>query len=91
MNPVLAVTHELDSVQAGMTPSAGTVIAVEGDNPIFTLTGIIPATQNVLARPGLPVAPWRGTANRQRPPGHVGSGSDRSAVGAATNRCVSPA
>ncbi len=33
MNPVLALTHEMDSVQAGMTPSAGTVMAVEGANP----------------------------------------------------------
>jgi acetyl-CoA acyltransferase len=50
------VTSEQAAARLGLTPRARVhAFAVAGDDPIFMLTGIIPATQKVLARAGLTV------------------------------------
>jgi acetyl-CoA acyltransferase len=52
----LLVTSEEAAARLGLTPRARVhSFAVSGDDPIFMLTGIIPATQKVLARAGLAV------------------------------------
>jgi acetyl-CoA acyltransferase len=53
----LLVTSEQAAARLGLTPRARVhSFAVAGDDPIFMLTGIIPATQKVLARAGLTVS-----------------------------------
>ncbi|MFL6088867.1 MAG: acetyl-CoA C-acyltransferase [Aeromicrobium sp.] len=53
----LLVASEEAAAQLGLTPRARVhSFAVVGDDPIYMLTGIIPATQKVLARAGLSVA-----------------------------------
>ncbi len=53
----LLITSEEAAKRLGLTPRARVhSFAVAGDDPIFMLTGIIPATQKVLARAGLSVA-----------------------------------
>jgi acetyl-CoA acetyltransferase family protein len=50
----LLVTSEGAAKRLGLTPRARVhTMAVAGDDPIFMLTGIIPATQKVLAKAGL--------------------------------------
>jgi acetyl-CoA acyltransferase len=50
------VTSEQAAARLGLIPRARVhSFAVAGDDPIFMLTGIIPATQKVLARAGLTV------------------------------------
>src|SRR5689334_15583557 len=52
----LLVASEEATVQLGLTPRARVhSFAVAGDDPIYMLTGIIPATQKVLARSGLSI------------------------------------
>jgi acetyl-CoA acyltransferase len=52
----LLVTSEQAAARLGLTPRAQIrAFAVAGDDPIFMLTGIIPATQKVLARAGLTI------------------------------------
>ncbi|MFF9035411.1 thiolase family protein [Streptomyces sp. NPDC014892] len=52
----LLVTSEEAAAQLGLRPRARIhSVAVVGDDPIFMLTGIIPATQKVLARAGLSI------------------------------------
>ncbi|MEU6134606.1 acetyl-CoA C-acyltransferase [Nocardioides sp. NPDC047086] len=52
----LLVASEEAAVRLGLTPRARVhSFAVAGDDPIFMLTGIIPATQKVLARAGLDI------------------------------------
>ena len=52
----LLVTSEEAAARLGLTPRARVhSFAVAGDDPIFMLTGIIPATQKVLARAGLSI------------------------------------
>jgi acetyl-CoA acyltransferase len=52
----LLVASEEAAVRLGLTPRARVhSFAVAGDDPIFMLTGIIPATQKVLARAGLSI------------------------------------
>ncbi|MFD9669120.1 thiolase family protein [Rhodococcus sp. NPDC059968] len=52
----LLVTSEEAATRLGLTPRARVhSFAVAGDDPIFMLTGIIPATKKVLARAGLGV------------------------------------
>jgi acetyl-CoA acetyltransferase family protein len=53
----ILVTSEEAAARLGLKPRARVhSFAVTGDDPIFMLTGIIPATQKVLARAGLAVA-----------------------------------
>ena len=53
----LLVTSEEAARRLGLTPRARVhTTAVAGDDPIFMLTGIIPATQKVLAKAGLSIA-----------------------------------
>jgi len=53
----LLVTSEDAARRLGLTPRARVhTTAVAGDDPIFMLTGIIPATQKVLAKAGLSIA-----------------------------------
>ena len=53
----LLVTSEDAAHRLGLTPRARVhTTAVAGDDPIFMLTGIIPATQKVLAKAGLSIA-----------------------------------
>jgi acetyl-CoA acyltransferase len=53
----LLVASEEAAQRLGLTPRARVhAFAVAGDDPIFMLTGIIPATQKVLARAGLTLA-----------------------------------
>jgi acetyl-CoA acyltransferase len=53
----LLVTSEDAAQRLGLTPRARVhTMAVAGDDPIFMLTGIIPATQKVLAKAGLTIA-----------------------------------
>ena len=52
----LLVASEEATARLGLTPRARVhSFAVAGDDPIFMLTGIIPATQKVLARAGLSI------------------------------------
>ncbi|MET8522314.1 acetyl-CoA C-acyltransferase [Nocardioides sp. NPDC004968] len=52
----LLVASEEAAARLGLTPRARVhSFAVAGDDPIFMLTGIIPATQKVLARAGLSI------------------------------------
>ncbi len=52
----LLVASEEAATRLGLTPRARVhSFAVAGDDPIFMLTGIIPATQKVLARAGLSI------------------------------------
>ncbi|MDQ4114035.1 MAG: acetyl-CoA C-acyltransferase [Actinomycetota bacterium] len=52
----LLVASEETAARLGLTPRARVhSFAVAGDDPIFMLTGIIPATQKVLARAGLSI------------------------------------
>ncbi|ULR47912.1 thiolase family protein [Streptomyces deccanensis] len=52
----LLVTSEEAAAQLGLRPRARIhSVAVVGDDPIFMLTGIIPATRKVLARAGLSI------------------------------------
>ncbi len=52
----LLVASEEAAARLGLTPRARIhSFAVAGDDPIFMLTGIIPATQKVLARAGLSI------------------------------------
>jgi acetyl-CoA acyltransferase len=53
----LLVTSEDAARRLGLTPRARVhTTAVAGDDPIFMLTGIIPATEKVLAKAGLSIA-----------------------------------
>jgi acetyl-CoA acyltransferase len=53
----LLVSSEDAARRLGLTPRARVhTTAVAGDDPIFMLTGIIPATQKVLAKAGLSIA-----------------------------------
>ncbi|MET3962284.1 acetyl-CoA acyltransferase [Marmoricola sp. OAE513] len=53
----LLVTNEDAATRLGLTPRARVhSFAVAGDDPVFMLTGIIPATQKVLAKAGLSIA-----------------------------------
>jgi len=53
----LLVASEEATTRLGLTPRARVhSFAVSGDDPIYMLTGIIPATQKVLAKAGLSVA-----------------------------------
>jgi acetyl-CoA acetyltransferase family protein len=50
------ITSEAAAKQLGLTPRARIhSFAVVGDDPIYMLTGVIPATQRVLARAGLSI------------------------------------
>jgi acetyl-CoA acyltransferase len=52
----LLVTNEQAAARLGLKPRARVhSVAVTGDDPIYMLTGIIPATQKVLARAGLTI------------------------------------